>query len=313
MRIEEVRFPSGGVHCAGDLYLPDDINQVGPVPGLVCGESGAKVKEMVAGPAKYLVQAGLAVLAIDYRSFGASDGEPRGQLFPEQQVDDFRSGISYLQSRSEVDTDRIGLWGNSIAGSVVIQTAIFDQRVKCVVAQSPSMLNGWRATMKIAGRPAFYKLRESLQQEWQHRLDTHGGTTIPWIHFEDDQTTQSYVDLAETYPTFRNEILLESHEHILAWAPENFIEYLAPTPLLIVTNGGWDPYHALDEVEIAFAKAGEPKRLEILPFDAMGLYAEPGLGQAMSLATGWFDCHLRQTPLANRSQLAQDTELQHHA
>lgn len=76
-----------------------------------------------------------------------------------------------------------------------------------------------------------------------------------------------------------------------------------------MTNGGEDPYHALDEIQTTFARAGEPKELDILPFDTMGLYIQPGFGQAMSLATEWFDRYLRQTPLTARSPLAHDTEL----
>jgi hypothetical protein len=76
---------------------------------------------------------------------------------------------------------------------------------------------------------------------------------------------------------------------MLVWAPENLIEHLTPTPLLFVTTGGYDPYHTLDDVQIAYRRAGEPKRLEILPYDVVGLYLEPGLGEAMKLAISWFD------------------------
>jgi len=34
---------------------------------------------------------------------------------------------------------------------------------------------------------------------------------------------------------------------------------------------------------------GEPKRLEILRFEATGAHTEPGLGQAMRSATAWLD------------------------
>jgi hypothetical protein len=44
-----------------------------------------------------------------------------------------------------------GLWGNSVAGPVMVQAAVLDRRVRCVVAQSPSLFDGWRATAKIAG------------------------------------------------------------------------------------------------------------------------------------------------------------------
>ncbi|MGP4017790.1 hypothetical protein [Saccharopolyspora sp. 5N708] len=43
--------------------------------------------------------------------------------------------------------------------------------------------------------------------------------------------------------------------------------------------------------------AGEPKRLVVLGYDGMGMYVEPGLGEAMRATIGWFDHHMRGTPL----------------
>lgn len=104
---ERVDFNSLGTRCAGDLYLPESQD---PVPGLVLGHSGVMVKEVLAAFAPYFARAGFAALAIDYRTVGSSDGEPRGPDHPQRQVEDFRSAISYLRTRPEVDADRIGLW-----------------------------------------------------------------------------------------------------------------------------------------------------------------------------------------------------------
>jgi pimeloyl-ACP methyl ester carboxylesterase len=304
IQIEQVMFRSGDVRCAADLYFPANTQQAGPVPGVVLGHSGGNVKEALADPARYLAEAGFAALAIDYRTYGASEGEPRGQLFPEKQVEDVRNGVSYLQTRPEVDVNRIGVWGVAIGASVAIQAALVDRRIKCVVAQTPDLLNGWRQILEGGGRERFGKMIAALEQDWQRRFETGESLRVPWPNFE-DEVTQSYVNQAmEIYPTYRHEITLESFEHMLVWAPENLIEHLTPTPLLFVTTGGYDPYHTLDDVQIAYRRAGEPKRLEILPYDVVGLYLEPGLGEAMKLAISWFDRYLRKTPLPTRSPVA---------
>ena len=88
---------------------------------------------------------------------------------------------------------------------------------------------------------------------------------------------------------------LESLDHVLLWAPVQFIHRLAPTPLLLVT-GVDDQVHAIDEVLKAYDRAWEPKRLELLAVDEFGLSIEPGLGQSMSLAAEFFDQHLRRAP-----------------
>jgi acetyl esterase/lipase len=87
--------------------------------------------------------AGYVVLAIDYRSFGESEGKPRGQLFPMMQVEDFRNGVSFLQRLPGVDPDRIGIWGTSTSGGTVIYAAAVDRRIKAVVTQVP-VVNHYR-------------------------------------------------------------------------------------------------------------------------------------------------------------------------
>jgi dipeptidyl aminopeptidase/acylaminoacyl peptidase len=118
MTVEHVYFRSGDVRCAADLYLPEDT----PAAGVVMGHSVLVVKKALAPHAEYLFRAGFAVLAIDYRTIGTSVGQPRGQVFAERYVDDMHNAISYLQTRSEVDPDRIGLWGHSFGATVTPRT-----------------------------------------------------------------------------------------------------------------------------------------------------------------------------------------------
>lgn len=295
LRPERVMFNSLGTRCAGDLYLPEVET---PVPGLVLGHSGVMVKEALAVFAPYFVRAGFAVLAIDYRTVGSSEGEPRGQDHPQRQVEDFRSAISCLQSRPEVDAARVGLWGVSVGGSVAVQAAVLDRRVKCVVVQSPSVWNGWRYLERLLGRAGVHALRDRLDDDWQRRYEGGDSARVPHLSL-DGETVRDTPDLAaEMFPSYRNEKTLDSTEHLLTFAPEDLIQRLAPTPLLMVANGGWDPYHMLEEAQSAFAKAGEPKRLEVLPYDVLGLYTGPGLDEAMALAVDWFDRYLRKTRLA---------------
>ena len=45
MHVEQVRFRSGQVRCAADLYLPDGIDDQAPAPAVVMGHSVVMVKE----------------------------------------------------------------------------------------------------------------------------------------------------------------------------------------------------------------------------------------------------------------------------
>ena len=78
----------------------------------------------------------------------------------------------------------------------------------------------------------------------------------------------------------RNRVHVQSDEH----------PALAASDVSDVLRG----VHAIDEVLNAYHRAWEPKRLELLQVDEFGLSIEPGLGQAMNLAAGFFDQHLRK-------------------
>jgi fermentation-respiration switch protein FrsA (DUF1100 family) len=295
VHVEQVMFRSGQVRCAGDLYFPDGIDGLAPVPAVVMGHSVTMVKEALAPHAEYLVRAGLVVLAIDYRTIGSSEGEPRCQWLPEQQVQDMRAGLSYLRTRSEVDPERIGLWGHSTGAGVAIVAGAIDRRVGCVAGQNPSMLDAWAALERSRGRAQMGAVQAMLEQDAQRRFETGEGAVIPALASNDPKLAGYVAQAEELFPTFRNQMTLESLDHVLLWAPVQFIDRLAPTPLLLVT-GVDDQVHAIDEVLKAYDRAWEPKRLELLAVDEFGLSIEPGLGQSMSLAAEFFDQHLRRAP-----------------
>lgn len=291
MSVQQISFTSEGIRCAADLYLPE-TRPTTRLPALVLGHSGVMVKEALADFAPHFANAGYAVLAIDYRTVGASDGEPRGQMYPERQVDDIRSAVSYLRSRDDVDPERIGTWGVSLGACVAIQAAVLDRRIKAVVGHSPSIFDGWRSLLDGRGREGFKAIRDQLELDWQRRYDTGESLRVPFLNLQHEEAHKAQEAAPKRYPTFHNEITLDSMEHMLLWAPVHFIDRLAPTPLLMISNGGYDPYHSLDQVQTAFHQAGEPKRLEVLPYDVLGLYTGPGLLEAVGLAIEWFDTYL---------------------
>lgn len=129
------------------LYIPRKAEPRAVAPAvLALHGTGAKGKWLVdsseAGPnratATELAYRGYIVLAPDYPGFGelsehdfAADRFESGVM---QAVFNNMRCIDYLQSRPDVDKDRIGAIGHSLGGHTAMFLAAFDQRVKMVVS-----------------------------------------------------------------------------------------------------------------------------------------------------------------------------------
>ncbi len=131
----DVQFPSGQDTCAAWLYLRDGG---GPFPAVVLAHGWTGVREQrLDAYAERFAAAGLAALVFDYRHFGASTGEPRQLLDIKRQLADWTAAIAFARSRTEIDPERVALWGTSFSGGHVTETAARDPRIRAVVAQVP--------------------------------------------------------------------------------------------------------------------------------------------------------------------------------
>jgi fermentation-respiration switch protein FrsA (DUF1100 family) len=298
-------IPGPAGEIAAELWVPDD--HVGPGPGVVAAHGAAMVKEALVGPASLLREAGFVVLSIDYRSFGVSPGEPRGAFFPRREVDDVRTAVGFLRRRPEVDADRVGVWGVSFGGGVVLQAAALDPRIKAVVSQSP-VVDGRRWIRALRSSFDWELLRDELVADRERRESGEPGGRIPYASpapgelavipvkpppgFQPDPDDPNPVRYPMQMETWDPMVLTESIERIIDFNPTTLIDLIAPRPLLIVTNSGRDEVHLLEHVQDAFKRAGEPKEMALLDYDSFGLYDGEGLGEAMALASRFYGEHL---------------------
>ncbi len=298
MTPREITYLSGGVECAGDLY----VHEGEPRPGIVICHGFNMTKEALVPEGRALHAAGFNVLAVDYRNFGKSKGAQRGALFPRDEVEDVRNAITFLRRCPEVDADRIAILGVSFGGGIVLQTAAFDRRVKAVVAVVP-IVNGRRWMRDMRGGDDFERLRAMIDADFEGRYgDPSAAVKIPssgprnqnpaipmvrveGMDIEPNPDNPNYVAYPDAYQeTYDPMILLESVERVIDFNPSDVIDMIAPRPLMIIANGGYDQCHFLTHIQDAFAKAGEPKKLVILPYHVAGLYQEPGRAEALSHA-----------------------------
>ena len=87
---QDIEFDAEGVTLRGWFYRPRGLRR--PAPTVVMAHGFSAVKEMYLDSfAEVFAAAGLDALVFDNRNFGASDGEPRQEIDPWQQVRDYRA------------------------------------------------------------------------------------------------------------------------------------------------------------------------------------------------------------------------------
>jgi hypothetical protein len=129
----DVLFRSGDARCAGWLYPAGSADA--PAPCVVMGHGFGALKEgRLAAYAERFQLSGFAVLAFDYRHFGASTGQPRQLLNIRSQLADWAAAVDYVRGLEFVDADRIVVWGSSFGGGHVTRVAAQDPRIVAAIA-----------------------------------------------------------------------------------------------------------------------------------------------------------------------------------
>jgi hypothetical protein len=294
----DVEFDAEGVTLRGWHYVPDGAG--GPVPTIVMAHGFSATKEMYLDRfAESFAANGMAALVFDNRNFGASDGEPRQEIDPWQQVRDYRHAITFALTLPETDGDRVGVWGSSYSGGHVIVVGAIDRRVKCVSAQVP-LISGHRNARRIV-RADFVRAVEGMFEA--DRLARYRGEPPAMIPVVDADpmapsalpTPDSWTWFSETgatrAPSWKNEVTLRSVEMFWEYEPGAYLPYVSPTPLQIVVAR--DDHLTVSDLAIeAIEHAREPKRLVILPGGHFDAYVA-GFNGASGAAVEWFTTHLR--------------------
>lgn len=127
---ELVRVPYAGTTLAAYLRVPpgngiDDRPVVIMLPGL------DSTKEELQATAGYFLARGLATLAID----GPGQGESEYELPIEPAYEKVATAaVDFLQDRTGLDRERIGLFGVSLGGYYAARAAAYEKRLRAVVA-----------------------------------------------------------------------------------------------------------------------------------------------------------------------------------
>lgn len=261
MRSEQVVFHGAAGRIGGTLLVPDAARD--RLPGIVHGPGwlGLRDAKLYRPYHAALTEAGFAVLTLDYRGFGDSDGDAT-YLDPAGQVADIRSGLDYLETRSEIDADRLGAFGSGgTGGGNVVYVAGLDRRVKATVSQVP-VADGrdWLHRMRrehewidFLGRVRADRLRYAATGE-SELVAPRDGIMVPT---PERQTTTVKSDVDARVPSA---VALRSAEAIMAYRPIDVVDQISPRALMLIAVEG-DATTPEDHAIALYEAAGTPKRL----------------------------------------------------
>lgn len=284
----------GGVKLRGWLYTPPGE---GRRPAITMAHGYAGVKQHGLEPfARAFAEAGFVVLLHDHRGFGASEGTPRHDIDPWRQIADWRRAISYLESLDVVDPARIGLWGTSYAGGHAIVLGATERRLRCVVAQVPT-ISGYEQGLRRIAPENVAAIEEAFADDDRAQLRGEAPRRQAIVS-ADAAVAASYrardaIDFyLQSLPegVWENNVTVRSTRAARMYEPGQWIARVSPTPLLMVVATR-DAITLTDLELAAYERALQPKRLVTIE----GGHFDPYLSQfqiSSTAALEWFKQHL---------------------
>lgn len=181
-------------------------------------------REELLNEAEMLYRNGYGSLLTTVRAHDYSEGEMI--TFGMHEVQDMDAWYQYLLTRDDIDTNRIGMLGNSFGGMLVIQYAAQNQNIKAVVADS-----------------AFSSLNDTVSTSVTYFSDLPTFPFVPLI-----------VYWAERETGFKTEDIDAT----------KWIAQISPRPVFLM-QGGADVVISANSGQRLYDAAGEPKELWFEP------------------------------------------------
>jgi dipeptidyl aminopeptidase/acylaminoacyl peptidase len=108
----------------------------------------------------------------------------------------------------------------------------------------------------------------------------------------DEDSVAFFTEAAKDLPQIQVQIPVETAEATMEYKPEEVVDRISPRALLLIAVEHDMPCPK-EEYESMYARAGEPKKLVVLPgLRHYDVYGGEGLQKTASLAVDWFRQHL---------------------
>jgi dienelactone hydrolase len=276
---------SEGTRIAAEVFAPKNTGDE-KLPTILMSHGWGGTAQGLRPDAVVFARAGFLVVTIDYRGWGNSDArliaaakptkqegklvaevvEVRGVVDPIDQTADILNALHWLQSESQCDPNRIGIWGSSFSGGHVIYVAARDSRVKAFVSQVGSMDARW-----VIESP---QLRRHVFQQANAR-------------------TRGEIGYPEPFASFNNMRGEPVWEKLMQYAPIEDIGRCEKCAKLFIIAENEELFDNKRHAILAHERATGVKKLVTLTgIKHYGIYNEKRQ-EAQTLAIDWFREHLK--------------------
>ncbi len=226
---QAIGFSSDGLALKGVLHLPDGAARPRPAIILCHGFGGSCRGAGHPELGQALTRAGYVVLRFDFRGCGQSEGE-RANVICLEEARDLRQAIDFLETRPEVDRDRIGVIGASLGGSVAIYVAANDKRLKFCAANGAIGKGERRFRFQYRDPAQWQTFLKRLEEAKRVKAET--GRSVMLNRF--DIVFIPEHNRAGLPPGATMAFTAETAMSMLEFNPEDVIARIAPRPLLLI-------------------------------------------------------------------------------
>ena len=273
---------SEGTRMAAEIFSPS-VAVEQKLPTIIMAHGWGGTAALLRADALAFARAGYLVVTFDYRGWGESESrviltapepsdrsgnrfvaevmELREIVDPVAELADWFNALHWVQAEPQSDISRLGIWGTSFAGGLVIYVAGHDHRVKAVHSQVGP-------------------------------LDFHGFERIAY----DEGTRRARGELS--YPKPGAVVIGNLHgapisEHFLSYSPAEAMSLAPDCAIQIVLAGNEELFDNGTTISAYDSFKGVKKNLVIIPnITHYGIYSTARL-QAQKLALEWFDKYLK--------------------
>jgi dienelactone hydrolase len=283
----KVDIMSEGVRLSGEVFSAKALAGK-KLPTIVMSHGWGGTVAGLRRDAAEFAKAGYLVVAFDYRGWGLSDSrviltgrapadpanhrftaevqEVREVVDPMDMSADILNALHWVQGEPQADVARIGLWGSSFSGGLVVYAAEHDPRVKAVHSQVPSLDGRWIVATD-ADRKATY----------------------------DESTKRARGEIGYPEPrakTIGNLIGAPIRSRFVSYYPVEEIEKARQCAIQFVIAEKEELFDNKDHAIAAYNRFKGPKNLVTIPkITHYGVYGEARV-ETHRLAQEWFDKYL---------------------